>query len=78
MRKKILTYNIMKINMKNVYIVCVVILLTILVAYLLFTNNRLEMFQTFTGAQISAQKDRAIKDYYLNVPSHENRQDGPN
>lgn len=78
MRKKILTYNIMKINMKNVYVVCVVILLTILVAYLLFTNNRLEMFQTLTGAQISAQRDRAIQDYYLEVPSHENRQDGPN
>ena len=78
MRKKILTYNIMKINMKNLYVVCVVILLTILVAYLLFTNNRLEMFQTFTGAQISAQKDRAIQDYYLKMPRPENRQDGPN
>ena len=54
--------------MKNVYVLCVVILLTILVAYLLFTNNRLEMFQTLTGEQLSAERDLAIQDYYLKVP----------
>ena len=63
--------------MKNVYVLCIVILLTILVAYVLFTNNRLEMFQTINGSQ-AAYIDRAIQDYYLNVPRHDNRQDGPN
>lgn len=67
----------MKINMKNVYVLCIVILLTILVAYVLFTNNRLEMFQTINGSQ-AAYIDRAIQDYYLNVPRYDNRQDGPN
>ena len=54
----------MKVDMQNVYILCAVVLVTILVAYYLFTNNRLEMFQTINRRRES----EAIQDYYLRAP----------
>ena len=37
-QKKILKYSIMKVNMRNVYVLCGVILITVLVAYCLFSK----------------------------------------
>ena len=71
MKKKILPYNIMNVNMRNVYVLCAVVLVTILVAYYLFTNNKMEMFNTLRGTQDQARRDQAISDYYLNSPRPE-------
>jgi len=56
----------MKVDMRNVYILCAVILVTILVAYYLFTQNRLEMFQILKD---EARMDEEIRDYYLKKPT---------
>ena len=55
----------MKVNMRNVYILCAVILATILVAYYLFTQNKLEMFQTINSG---TELNEAIQSYYLKAP----------
>jgi hypothetical protein len=57
----------MKVDMRNVYILCAVILATILVAYYLFTQNRLEMFTTIKNS--GAEINEAIRDYYLKKPT---------
>ena len=56
----------MKVDMRNVYILCAVILATILVAYYLFTQNRLEMFQTLND---EARMSEEIQNYYLKKPT---------
>lgn len=57
----------MKVNMRNVYILCVVVLATILVAYYLYINNKLEMFTTIKNS--GAELNEAIQAYYLKKPT---------
>ena len=61
----------MKVDMRNVYILCAVILATILVAYYLFTQNRLEMFQILSGKADIARMDQEMQDYVLKAPKHQ-------
>lgn len=58
----------MKVNMRNVYVLFGVILVTVLVAYCLFSKNKLEMFKTINGAQNVARMDEEIRNYFLKAP----------
>ena len=58
----------MKVNMRNVYVLCAVVLITILVAYCLFSKNKLEMFNTLTGSRNEARMNEEILNYVLRTP----------
>ena len=58
----------MKVNMRNVYVLCGVILITVLVAYCLFSKNKLEMFNTLNGARNEARMNESILNYFLRSP----------
>lgn len=58
----------MKVNMRNVYVLCGVILITVLVAYCLFSKNKLEMFNTLNGARNEARMNEEIQNYFLRGP----------
>lgn len=58
----------MKVNMRNVYVLCAVILITVIVAYCLFSKNKLEMFNTLNGARNEARMNEEIQNYFLRTP----------
>lgn len=59
----------MKVNMRNVYILFAVILLTVLVAYFLFYKNKSEMFNTINGANNEIRMNQEILNYFLRRPT---------